>query len=253
VFLAYPPLGGIKTLGRTIAIGDIHGCSKALRAIIDAIKPNSDDTLVTLGDYIDRGPDSKGVVDQLVDLQQSCNLIPLRGNHELMLSGVCLMNMPANHWVNCGGQSTIASYGGRLDRIPTPHLDFFRSLRPFYETERAIFVHAGYDPWQEMPDQTEHMLYWEHLPQLPLPPHQSGKTAYVGHTPQGTGRPLDWGHLVCLDTYCFGGLWLTALDVDSREMWQASYHGHLRRLPLHRIIDWCRRVLPGRPRENPSE
>ena len=71
--------------GRTIAIGDIHGCSAALRALIAAIEPTADDTLVPLGDYVDRGPDSRGVIDAVLELEKRCRVVPLLGNHELML------------------------------------------------------------------------------------------------------------------------------------------------------------------------
>jgi serine/threonine protein phosphatase 1 len=71
--------------GRTFAIGDIHGCSKALRTLIEAIDPRTADTVVILGDFIDCGPDSKGVVDLLIALSNRCRLIALIGNHEEML------------------------------------------------------------------------------------------------------------------------------------------------------------------------
>ena len=70
---------------RTIAIGDIHGCSAALDALLDAIRPRPEDTIVTLGDYINRGPDTRGVLDRLIDLGRRCRLVPLLGNHEQML------------------------------------------------------------------------------------------------------------------------------------------------------------------------
>jgi serine/threonine protein phosphatase 1 len=70
---------------REIAVGDSHGCSKALHALIEAIQPSPEDTIITLGDYIDWGPDSRGVLDQLIALGQRCTLVPLRGNHEEML------------------------------------------------------------------------------------------------------------------------------------------------------------------------
>ncbi len=238
--------------GRTIAIGDIHGCSKALRALLEAIAPARDDTIVLLGDYIDRGPDSRGVIDQLVELRTSCNLVSLRGNHEVMLLGVRLLGLPPEHWFQCGGQATLTSYGGRLDRIPDSHLDFLCSLLPYHETDQAIFVHAGYVPSLLLNEHPEQTLYWDHLPEVPPVPHVSGKTVYVGHTPQGSGQPLDVGHLVCLDTYCFGGLWLTAMDLHSREIWQSSYHGHMRRRPWKRLAQLYRSLL--RPTKvTPSE
>ncbi len=71
--------------GRTIAIGDIHGCSAALEALIREIKPTPEDTLVTLGDYVDRGPNSKRVIEILLAMRTRCKLITLKGNHELLL------------------------------------------------------------------------------------------------------------------------------------------------------------------------
>src|SRR5438874_539530 len=70
---------------RIIAVGDIHGCSKALAALVEAIGPGAEDTLVPLGDYIDQGPDSRGVLEQLIALGERCLIVPLMGNHEEML------------------------------------------------------------------------------------------------------------------------------------------------------------------------
>ena len=70
---------------RTIAIGDIHGCSAALATLIDAIAPGGDDTIVALGDYIDRGPDSRGVLERLIALGARSRLVPILGDHEEML------------------------------------------------------------------------------------------------------------------------------------------------------------------------
>lgn len=229
-------------MARTIVIGDVHGCSKALRAIIESIGPCADDTIIFLGDYVDRGPDAKGVIDQLVELKGCCNLVPLKGNHEVMLASVCQGLGAEDHWLLSGGRATLASYGGRLDRIPESHRDLLGSLVPYHETPDAIFLHANYDPLVDLSQQTEASLFWTHLTTSTPGPHQSGKTVYLGHTPQGSGMPLDLGHLVCLDTYCFGGLWLSALDIHTRELWQASYHGHLRRRPFQAVVDLARRL-----------
>src|SRR4029453_4765190 len=83
--LTYPPPSKTSMPGRTIAIGDIHGCAAALGALVAAIEPTADDTLVALGDYVDRGPNSRGVLDELLALAKRCRLVPLLGNHEIML------------------------------------------------------------------------------------------------------------------------------------------------------------------------
>lgn len=73
---------------RRFVIGDIHGCGKALRTLIETIDPDTEDEIVFMGDYIDRGPDSRDVVQQVLDLRERCQVVALRGNHEIMLLGV---------------------------------------------------------------------------------------------------------------------------------------------------------------------
>jgi serine/threonine protein phosphatase 1 len=228
---------------RRYVIGDIHGCSKALRTLIEEISPGREDTLVFLGDFIDRGPDSRGVIDQLLELGQRSHVIGLRGNHELMLMGVLLGGLDQAWWCQSGGQSTVASYGGSLERMPAAHLDFFRSLRCHHETDREIFIHAGYDPTCAIEDTTDADRYWNHRTVWPAP-HCSGKRVYLGHTPQPSGEVLNLGHVVCVDTYCFGGGWLTAMDIDTHEVLQASRQGHLRRAPATALLQWLKRLLP---------
>jgi serine/threonine protein phosphatase 1 len=80
-----------------------------------------------------------------------------------------------------------------------------------------------------MHEQDDNVSYWQHLPS-PLPsPHKSGKRVFVGHTPQGGGSVMDGEHIVCIDTYCFGGGFLTAFEIETNEVIQCDYHGHLRR------------------------
>lgn len=217
---------------RRFAIGDIHGCAKALRSLLETISPESDDELVFVGDYVDRGPDSRDVIDQIIALSSRCKVVSLRGNHELMLQGVVMGGLDDRVWLANGGQATVSSYGGSLSKIPSDHVNFFRNLRPFYETDTEIFVHAGYRPDCGLHATDEMTIYWAHLP-LPLPaPHFSGKRVIVGHTPQPEGRVLDAGHLVCIDTYCFGGGCLTALELKTGQTLQTDRHGHVRRPPL---------------------
>ncbi len=227
---------------RRFVIGDIHGCAKALRSLIEAIDPCDQDELIFLGDYIDRGPDSRNVVEQIIGLRNACRVVALRGNHEIMLMGVAERGLDADFWLRSGGQATVTSYGGSLEKIPDKHLEFFRNLRGYYETSDSIFVHAGYQHDRDMDDQEEAVTYWSHLTAPPPPPHVSGKRVFVGHTPQAGGSILNIEHLVCVDTYCFGGGYLTALDVDSFEVVQTNLHGHLRRSPAKRLIENLNRI-----------
>lgn len=212
---------------RIIAIGDIHGYSAALRAVLEAIEPGPDDTIVTLGDYVDRGPDSRGVLDTLLELRDRCRLVPLLGNHDQLFLQVCEGRDEAFvDWLAFGGNMTMRSYGGRMENVPAAHLDFLRSCVRYFETPRHLFVHANYledKPFAEQPDD---VLLWESLRSRQPGRHASGKTVFVGHTAQKTTiEILDLGYLVCIDTWIYGDGWLTAMDADTRRVWRADQHG----------------------------
>jgi serine/threonine protein phosphatase 1 len=219
---------------RTLAIGDIHGCLRALTALLAAVAPAPGDRLITLGDHVDRGPDSRGVLDLLIGLYEDGRLTAaLRGNHEQMMLEARSSRDACRMWLSCGGRAALASYGGvrndprDLSRVPEEHWDFMeRCCVDYFETETHFFVHgnAYYDiPLDEQPWD---MLRWELFHQ-PLP-HVSGKVMVCGHTKQ-QGRPRYVGHAVCIDTgiYDADG-WLTCLDVGSGRLWQANERGAVR-------------------------
>lgn len=213
---------------RTIAIGDIHGCSIALARLLEAIDPQPDDTIITLGDYVDRGIDSKGVLDQLIALADRCRLVPILGNHDEMMLNARNGRDDFRFWMNCGGVAALDSYGdgGRLDLVPRSHFRFLESCVPFFETASHFFVHAHYKanlPLENLDDST---LRWQSLRDYIPGPHCSGKIAVLGHTPQEDVLKL--GHLICIDTGCCMGGWLTALDVSSGRIWQVDERGRLR-------------------------
>jgi serine/threonine protein phosphatase 1 len=214
--------------GRTIAIGDIHGCLAALRAVVEAISPTADDTLVTLGDYVDRGPDSRGVLEYMLELEKQFKVVPLLGNHEIMMLD-SLQNLSViGPWLESGGDATVRSYDGRLQNVPAEHIAFMHHCRTFFETETHFFVHANYAADVPLAEQPDYLLFWEHLHFHRPPPHTNGKVAIVGHTAQKGAEVLDLGHVICIDTFCHGGGWLTALDTESGQMWQANRNGKLR-------------------------
>lgn len=215
---------------RIIAIGDIHGCSAALRALTEAIAPSRDDTLIPLGDCVDRGPDSCGVLEQLLLLRERCRLFPLVGNHEEMMLNYLDGRPQPDDWLLVGGAETLASYGARSDAsvIPREHIDYIRSWGDCFETDRHFFVHASYEPERPLAKQHWQSMRWNTLRAEIPAPHESGKIAVVGHTSLKNGEILDLGHLVCIDTYCWGGGWLTALDTTTGQLWQANRDGRLR-------------------------
>jgi serine/threonine protein phosphatase 1 len=222
---------------RIIAIGDVHACSSALAVLVRAIDPTVLDTLVFLGDYIDRGPDSRGVLEQVMALSARCTVVPLLGNHEEMLLAALEGQSELRYWLKFGGTEAVASYGYRggpdlrpadlRALIPARHLQFVKGCRDYFETLRHIFVHAYYEPDRPLHEQRWGGLRWTSLPPIPAR-HCSGKVAIVGHTPQETGEVLDLGVLKCIDTFCHGGGWLTALEVNTGQVWQANQAGELR-------------------------
>ncbi len=215
---------------RLIAIGDIHGCHVALQTLIDAIQPGPSDIVVTLGDYVDRGPDSRAVIDTLIELGKRTQLVGLLGNHEEMMLAVVRGEESHHGWLRHGGVETLESYqfDGQLDFLPPDHLEFLDALGDYFIHDEFFFTHAAYDPTLPLENQTVEMLRWYSLVEGVPGPHRNGKTAIVGHTANREGEIMDLGYLICLDTYCYGGGWLTAMDVRNRTIWQASENGELR-------------------------
>ncbi len=214
--------------GRVIAVGDIHGCPNALNALVAAINPKSDDMIVTLGDYVDRGLDSKSVLDQLIVLANRCHLVPVLGNHDEMMLHARDSESDFQDWMTVGGDATLDSYGstGTLSHIPTEHFRFLEQCVSYFEIKTHFFVHANYKPDLALDQMDDHTLRWLSLRDSVPGPHYSGKIAVMGHTPQPD--ILDLGHLICIDTNCWDGGWLTALDVVSGQKWQVNEQGYLR-------------------------
>ncbi len=193
-----------------IAIGDVHGCAKTLRALLGRLDPQKDTHLVFVGDYIDRGPDSKGVIDLLIDLRARCRCTFLRGNHEAMmlayLDGVDINGSPAGDlWSINGGKQTLGSYlrpDGQV-AIPPAHVDFLRQTELYADHDDFFFVHAGLLPHltvaANMDEDDENVYLWErsHL--------SAGKLAWekpvvCGHTPHSD--PINREQLLMIDTGC---------------------------------------------------
>ena len=217
---------------RTLAIGDIHGCHTALVTLLDYVKPEREDQLVFLGDYVDRGPASKQVIETLLSLKRTGSPIFLRGNHEEMLLMARQTPTKSYNWQSCGGLETLISYEANdkadwVSLIPTSHWEFFEQNANFFETKTDIFVHGCVDPELDMKDQNEWLLLWQSFPQL-REPHRSGKRVVCGHTEQKSGKPANAGFAVCIDTGAAYGNWLTCLDSNSGKYWQANEEGKTR-------------------------
>ncbi|MSQ95580.1 MAG: serine/threonine protein phosphatase [Gemmataceae bacterium] len=217
---------------RTLAIGDIHGCLRALDALSSVVCLQPDDLVITLGDYVDRGYESAAVLDRLIELQGRCRLVALKGNHDLMMMDARRDPDVFSDWFYCGGQQTLESYEADphwdlfQDAIPARHWRFLETVCvPYHEIDTHFFVHANV--YQDMPlsKQPESMLYWEKLDSDEKRMHVSGKIMVCGHSAQRSGQPLVLPHVVCIDTWVYGDGWLTCLDVKTGKFWQANQAG----------------------------
>ena len=213
---------------RLLAIGDIHGCLRALDAILEMVHPEPDDLIVFLGDYVDRGPNSRGVLDRLIQLRDRCRCVFLRGNHDQMMLDGRNNYIAQEEWLHCGGRATLDSYNGTLDDVPDAHWRFLEDTQATYEADTHFFVHANAFPEIPLDEQPEYMLFWEKLQATWSTPHTSGKTMVCGHSAQKSGVPLDLGHAVCIDTFVYGTGWLSCLEVRSGQVWQARQTGETR-------------------------
>jgi serine/threonine protein phosphatase 1 len=149
-----------------------------------------------------------------------------------MMLDVIQGRQPHHSWLRHGGVETLESYNfdGSLDFLPPDHVEFLDSLGDFFEFEDYFFTHAAYDPDLPLTSQPEELLRWYSL-SLGIPaPHINGKIGVVGHTANRDGEVNDYGHLICLDSYCYGGGWLSAMELRTRQLWQANEDGDLRKL-----------------------
>jgi serine/threonine protein phosphatase 1 len=215
-------------MGKIFAIGDIHGCLPKLKALIPQIGMDRDaDTLVFIGDYIDRGPDPKGVVDFVLDLKKRMRtVICLKGNHEEVFLDYLCRGRDREVYLLNGGDATIASYGyretaaGMKINVPESHRDFFHSLLLWYETDEYIFVHAGLRDGVPLEDQDAHDLLWVRYAFI-RSSYDFGKTVVFGHTPLSHADPLFLPGRIGIDTGAVYGGPLTCVELPSRKIFQA--------------------------------
>jgi len=213
-----PPKGG----GLICAVGDIHGSLAKLQELVvrcKRIAAGAPLTFVFLGDYVDRGPDSAGVVRYLMELQarQGERLMALRGNHEAILIDVCDGVCSADLWLSQGGDATLRSFGvSRAQDLPETTLNWFRSRPLSYDDGRRFFVHAGVNPRLPLDAQQQRDLIWIREPFLSAR-RDYGRLIVHGHTPLETGEPDLRANRLNLDTGAvFGGPLTAALFTDAQ-------------------------------------
>jgi serine/threonine protein phosphatase 1 len=200
---------------KTYAIGDIHGSLAKLRDLIGHCERDADGepmTLIFIGDYIDRGPDSRGVVDYVMSLEAKlgANAIVLKGNHEELALAAYDGSMSAGNWLLNGGDKALRSYGiTKARELPADHVAWFRALRLSFDDGQRLFVHAGIDPARPLDDQDPHDLVWIREPFL-SDARDHGRLIVHGHTPLRTGMPDLRANRVNIDTGAVYGGPLTA-------------------------------------------
>lgn len=204
----------------TYAVGDVHGCLDQLKSLIAACRQHADGRemrLVFLGDYIDRGPQSAGVVRFVLTLQSEAPgaVITLKGNHEAWALGVADGTAQESIWLRNGGAATLRSYGVTdVHELPPAHLDWMRSLPLIYDDGRRLFVHAGVDPRRPLDAQRDEDLLWIREPFLD-DERNYGRLIVHGHTPLQHGVPDLRSNRLNLDTAAvFGGRLSAAAFTD---------------------------------------
>ena len=147
---------------RTFVISDVHGCNDAFRRALKFIRLKKTDTLILLGDLIDRGADSKGVLDTvLLLIEHGFKVVCLKGNHEQMFIDALYSIQSKVNWLKNGGDMTLSSfYTSSIDKIPSLYIDLIQSFQLFYKTDDFIFVHAGLNMNLENPFMDEYSMLW---------------------------------------------------------------------------------------------
>jgi len=225
-----------KTLNekaRLYVIGDIHGRLDLLDRLIDTIKRDVDEygndcLTITLGDYIDRGPNSRGVLERLMASPFPTPYIALKGNHEVLLESFLADPAVGEHWRRLGGLETLHSYGvpvsglmvgkayeeaaARLRQVmPAQHMSFLRSLKTSYSNDKYFFCHAGVRPGVPLERQNDEDLLWIRGEFLNSK-MDFGKIVVHGHTP--VKEPEALPNRINIDTGAFATGHLTCVVLD---------------------------------------
>ena len=219
-------------MGRFFVVGDVHGCARELEVLLAGLPLARGDTVAFVGDYLDRGPESRSVLDLLVDLRRRTDLatVFLKGNHEDMcLAYLGRRGRWGEAWQLNGGAATLRSYGvdarapadEAMAAIPPEHLEFLDSLAPTFVARGHLLVHAGVRPDLPLAEQDEEDLFWIRE-EFILRPHGLPQTIVFGHTPHRSVL-VDLPYKVGIDTGCVYGGALTALELPERTVHQVRF------------------------------
>jgi diadenosine tetraphosphatase ApaH/serine/threonine PP2A family protein phosphatase len=220
-------------MGRIYVIGDVHGCARELETLLAALPLGQGDVVAFIGDYIDRGPESRAVVDMLLVLRARSDIetVFLKGNHEDMcLAYLGRGGLWGEAWRMNGGVTTLRSYGvspqlGGAEaaaQFPPAHLDFFSSLALQHLSGDYLLVHAGIRPTRALEAQDPEDLLWIRE-EFISSRHDLPYTVVFGHTPQRRVL-VDLPYKVGIDTGCVYGGRLTAFELCERVLFQVAYN-----------------------------
>jgi len=215
--------------GRLFAIGDIHGCVDELAAMVRAISPVHGDIVVFVGDYIDRGPAARDVIDFLLELREGAGeFVFLKGNHEDMM--LAFLGLPGHYgesFLLNGGLSTLESYGipeaalGRaIELVPASHLDFLKKLATSYLHPPYLFVHAGISPFRQLEEQSVEDMLWIRQ-EFIFSPHRLDATVIFGHTPLRAVM-MDLPYKLGIDTGLVYGGKLSCVEFNEGVLYQVG-------------------------------
>jgi serine/threonine protein phosphatase 1 len=232
VLYAYFSTSGF--MSRLFVISDIHGCFRPFYEMVtNTIKLTRSDELILLGDYIDRGENSKEVIDFIIDLRnRGFNITVLTGNHEQMLLDAWSDPGALYQWYMNSGMTTLFSFGIQdIMEMDTSYIDFFKNLEFYKEIGKYIFVHAGFNDYISDPFSDKHTMIWECSTRYDNPV-LSGRTIIHGHRP----KTIDYvkkcisgnSNVIPIDTGCvyekemgYGNL--SALEVDTMNLFSIPY------------------------------
>lgn len=214
-------------VGRLLCVGDIHGRATALKQVFARANVQPDDTVVVLGDVCDGGEETKDAIDFLL----SYNTILIAGNHDdWAVQWMEHGDFPEwKLWWHQGGLWTAKSYNHQIKNVPKAHLAYLKSAQPYYEIDKYLFVHGGFDPDRPIQHQSRQVLTWDRelIERAQAQTIRGYEHVFIGHTTtqlieDGCTEPLTFHNLTMLDT---GAGWtgvLTLMDVRTKEFWQSD-------------------------------
>lgn len=227
---------------RTLVIGDIHGGLRALHQIFERANVSPKDKLIFLGDYVDGWSQSPQVIDFLIQLKTTHDVICIRGNHDELLREWLEDSKDNEQWNQHGGEATILAYLNVDGETKKKHIKFLKSLKDYYlDEQNRMFIHAGFTNMNGVNfEYFPKLFYWDRTlweTALSLDPNIKPdhllypkrftlyKEIYIGHTPVsriGKTTPVQKANIWNIDTSAAFKGPLTILDVDTKEFWQSE-------------------------------